>query len=100
MPEPKYKKYYALMMDKNKALFEEFKPIHDGFAQNATKWADEFHTKGRDVVDVIRDWERRLCAGTERGQYASYSVKLSERFWAEVKKELPLIEKVGLIEKH
>lgn len=96
MAEPKFKQYYRLMMEKNAALFAAFQPIHDGYAENQTEFEQEFHTKGLQILDVIRDWERRLCYGTEKGQYASYSAKLSEKFWEEVKKELPLIEQVGV----
>lgn len=100
MAEPKYKHYHQLMMDRHKELFEKFSPIHTGFAVDPETWADQFHTVGRDVLDVIRDWERRLCHGTEKGQYAHYSAKLSEKFWAEVKKTLPLIDQVGITKKN
>lgn len=99
MAEAKYKHYYQLMMDRNKDLFDRFQPIHDGFSVDPTAWSDQFHTVGRDVLDAIRDWERRLCHGTEKGQYAQYSAKLSEKFWDEVKKTLPLIDQVGIIKK-
>jgi hypothetical protein len=99
MADPKYKKYYQLMTERNKELFDKFSPIHTGFATDADAWADKFHTIGRDVVDVIRDWERRLCSGTEKGGYAAYSAKLAEKFWAEIKKDYPLIDQVGLRKK-
>lgn len=88
------------MIEKNVALFDAFTPIHNGFATDAKKWEDEFHSKGRDVIDVIRDWERRLCSGTEKGGYAAYSAKLAEKFWAEIKKKFPLIDQVGLHKKN
>lgn len=88
------------MIEKNAALFDAFAPIHNGFAIDAKKWEEQFHTKGRDVVDVIRDWERRLCSGTEKGGYAAYSAKLAEKFWAEIKKKFPLIDQVGLHKKN
>ena len=84
------------MQNQNKPLLEKFRMIHDGFAVQPEKWSEQFHQVGRDVLDVIRDWERRLCSGTERGHYAQYSVKLAEKYWQEVKKEFPLIEKVGV----
>jgi hypothetical protein len=96
MPEQKYKKYYQLMWAQNQQLFEEFIPIHDGFVADQLKWSDQFNQVGRDVVDVIRDWERRLCAGTEKGGYGAYSAKLAEKFWEEVKKQFPLIQEVGI----
>ncbi len=97
MPLPKYQQYYQLMVDKNRQLFDRFQPIHDGYVISPTKWAEQFHTQGRQVLDVVRDWERRLCHGTEKGKYAKFSANLSEKFWAQVKKDLPLIDQVGLI---
>lgn len=84
------------MKTNNERLLARFKPIHDGFATDPATWEEQFHTVGRDVLDAIRDWERRLCAGTERGNFAQYSVKLAEKYWDEVKKDFPLIEQVGL----
>ncbi len=99
MAEAKYKHFYQLMRERHADIFKEFAPLHAGFSVEPEKWADQFHTKGRDVLDVIRDWERRLCSGTERGKYAQYSVKLAEKFWAEVKHDFPLIDQVGVIKK-
>lgn len=99
MAVPKYKHFHTLMMEQNKDLFEKFSTIHHGFTTDASKWEQQFHEVGRDVKDVIRDWERRLCSGTERGNYALYSSKLAEKFWDEVKKDFPLIDQVGLIKK-
>lgn len=96
MSAPKYKQYVELMKEKNEAVFAAFQPIHDLYQSDPTKWEQEFHTKGLQVLDVIRDWERRLCYGTEKGRYASYSAKLAEKFWQEVRKDLPLIDQVGV----
>ncbi|MDQ5951551.1 MAG: hypothetical protein QG639_832 [Patescibacteria group bacterium] len=99
MNGPKYKHYYNLMLTNNTELFETFSKIHQEFSTNPEKWADQFHSVGRDVKDVMRDWERRLCSGTEKGTYAQYSSKLAEKFWGEIKKNFPLIDEVGLIKK-
>lgn len=96
MPVQKYKQYYKLMQSNNEKLLQQFKKIHDGFASDPSSWEDQFHAVGRDVLDVMRDWERRLCSGTERGNYALYSVKLAEKYWNEIKHDFPLIEQVGL----
>lgn len=87
------------MMEQNKEMFDKFSVIHHGFTSDTGKWEKQFHEVGRDIKDIIRDWERRLCSGTERGNYALYSSKLSEKFWAEVKKDFPLIDQVGLFKK-
>jgi hypothetical protein len=92
----KYKQYFLDMATENQELFNQFKPIHDGYQTDRKQWSQRFHTEGQKVVDVIREWERRLCSGMERGHNAVFSAKLAEKFWAEVKKEFPLIERVGV----
>ncbi len=92
----KYKQYFQDMWTQHQALFDAFRPIHDGYQTDRKQWSQRFHTEGQAVVDVIREWERRLCSGMERGKNAVYSAKLAEKFWAEVKKEYPLIDRVGV----
>lgn len=92
----KYKQYVQEMIDQNQALFTAFKVVHDGYQNNRQEWSQRFHAEGQVVVDLIRDWERRLCSGMERGKNAAYSARLAEKFWAEIKAYLPLIERVGV----
>ncbi len=99
MPPQKYKKYYQLMSEQNVALFDTFQVIHDGFVVDPDQWSDKFHTFGRDVVDVMRFWERKLCAGMERGVHAQYSNRVAEKFWEEIKKRFSQIELVGVKKK-
>lgn len=92
----KYKQYVQEMMEQNAQLFAEFKTVHDGYQQDRKQWSARFHAQGQSVVEVIRDWERRLCSGMERGKNAAYSARLAEKFWTEIKNYLPLIERVGV----
>jgi hypothetical protein len=92
----KYRQYYLQMSDENEALFAAFQPIHDNYLADRKRWSKQFHEEGARVVEIIRDWERRLCSGMERGNNAVYSAKLSEKFWGEVKKRFPQIERVGV----
>lgn len=92
----KYKQYIKLMYEQNDELFKEFKSVHDAFAQNQKAYAATFHGLGQKVVDIMRDWERRLCRNMGKGQFSAYAVKLSEKYWAEIEKEFPLIRKVGV----
>ena len=96
MSGSKYKQYYQQMSEENDQLLNEFQPIHDGYKIDRKKWSKQFHEKGKEVVDIMRDWEQRLCAGMERGNNAVYSVKLAEKFWAEAKKRFSHIELVGV----
>ncbi len=95
MPLPKFKKMYQLMREQNAELFDRFETVHHQFATDQSN-AEQFHTIGRDVTDCIRDWERRLCAGMERGANGQYSSKVAEKFWSEAKKEFSHIELVGV----
>lgn len=96
MPVLKYKKYYTLMLDQNKALFEKFRTIHDAFEKDQEQHAKVFHSFGLDVLDTIRFWERKLCAGMERGKNSAYSNKLADKFWGEVRAEYPLVDMIGV----
>lgn len=96
MAKTKYKRFYELMTEQNAQMLDEFQVIHDGFVADADKWETQFHAVGRDVLDVMRDWERRLCSGMERGKNALYSQGVSEKFWTEIKKRFSHIELVGL----
>ncbi len=99
MPAQKYKKYYQLMTEQNQALFDTFQIIHDGFVKQSDTWSDKFHTVGLEIVDVMRFWERKLCAGMERGAHAQYSNRVAEKFWEEIKKRFSHIELVGVKKK-
>ena len=92
----KFKKYFQEMSDQNVELFARFQPIHDGYKSDRQKWSAQFHEEGRKVVDVVHDWEKRLCSGMERSQNGVYSSKLAEKFWSEVKSRFSHIELVGV----
>lgn len=84
------------MITQNKKMFDDFKKVHDAFALDATKHQKTFHQEGRDVLDMIRFWERKLCSGMEKGTNSQYSSKLAEKFWGEVRKNYELIDQVGV----
>jgi len=92
----KYKQYVQEMIEQNQAAFSAFKIVHDGYQSDRKQWSARFHAEGKPIVEIIRDWERRLCSGMEKGKNAVYSTKLSEKFWGEIKEYLPLIERVGV----
>ena len=96
MAVQKYKQYYDMMMRNNTQLLADFKKTHDLYATNMTKYHQQFNTEGRDILDIMRSYERKLCSGMERGKNSAYSDKLAEKFWLEIKKEYPLIDQVGV----
>lgn len=100
MSTTKHHLYYQKVVDEHQELFDQFKAVHDAFAINRDANEERFHSIGRDVLDLLRDCERRLCSGMERGGYASYSGKLAEKFWALVRQDYPLIDQVGVHRSH
>lgn len=99
MSQAKYLQYFQLMKEKNIDLFVKFSKVHDQYLTNPIRYQAVFNGIGSDVVDVIRDWDRRLCSAMGKGQFSQYSQKLSEKFWDEVRSHYSEIDKVGLIKK-
>jgi len=93
----KYKDYFTKMCEENKQLFDEFQFIHDLYQNNRKANQVVFNEKGSAVRHVIEDWDRKLCGRMERGANASYSARLSEKFWGLVKTRFPMIDFVGAI---
>ncbi|MBI2310805.1 hypothetical protein HYU90_03245 [Candidatus Collierbacteria bacterium] len=92
----KYKQYFKEMLSGNQAIFDDFKKIHDQFALDRMKYQDEFNRQGEVVVEIIHDWEKRLCARMEGGKNGVYSANLSEKFKDEIKKVYPKIDLIGV----
>jgi hypothetical protein len=96
MAQAKYQIYYQKMIDDNRKLFDRFAKIHQLFEKDQDLNAKAFHQLGRDVLDVVRDYDRRLCAAMGRGVYSIYSDKLSQKFWDLVREDFPKIDLVGV----
>jgi hypothetical protein len=92
----KYKQYFKEMLSGNQVVFDDFKKIHDQFATDRMKYQEEFNRQGEVVVEIIHDWEKRLCARMEGGKNGVYSANLSEKFKDEIKKVYPQIDLVGV----
>jgi hypothetical protein len=83
------------MFKENQTLFDEFTKIHDLYKTDDSKYQKEFNQIGEKVTEVIREWERRLCQYSEKGNNAVYSKNLSEKFWAEIRSVFTHIDLVG-----
>ena len=88
----KYQKYFTDMLDKHTQIFKQFKEVHDKYAQDSEKYKTEFNQIGSQVMDIIREYENRLCGHSERGMYGKFSSNLAEKFWAEIRKHYPKID--------
>lgn len=89
------------MLETNKEAFDSFKQIHNGYAIAADpdSLQDKFNAEGEKVMVIIREWEQKLCSQSEKAGFGNYTTSLAEKFQAEVKKEFPMVDHVGLIVK-
>ncbi|MCX6725796.1 MAG: hypothetical protein NT052_00560 [Candidatus Shapirobacteria bacterium] len=95
----KYRQYVQKMIDSNKEVFDKFRIIHDKYCLFTDKNSlqDQYNEEGEKVMDIITEWEQRLCLQSEKAGYGSYSANLSEKFHEEIKKLFPMIDYIGLI---
>ena len=95
----KYKEYIQRMIETNKAAFDNFRRIHDEYCLSANQEGlqDKYNEEGVKIMEIIEEWEQRLCSHSEKAGYGSYSGSLAEKFHEEIKKTFPMIDKVGLI---
>lgn len=92
----KYQLFYELMIEDNKELFDQFKEVHQAFLLAPDANRMRFNQIGSEVLDVIRDYERRLCGKTESGKYGKFSSGLSQKFWDQIRKVYSKIDYVGI----
>lgn len=92
----KYKEYFKKMTNDHKEFFESFKKLHDEYGLNENGLQDKFNKEGEKIMDIVREYENRLCSNTERGMYNKFSTNLAEKFQNEVRKHFPLIDHIGL----
>jgi gamma-glutamylcysteine synthetase len=95
----KYRTYVKRMLDTNKKLFEDFRKIHDKYALDEEAWQEKFNKEGEKVLLLVHEWEDKLCRQSEKAGYGSFTTSLAEKFQAELKKEFPLIDHVGILVK-
>jgi hypothetical protein len=93
----KYKEYFQKMLSENKDAFDSFAKIQFEYSANESAMQEKFNTEGAIIMEIIRDYENRLCSNTERGMYNKYSTGLSEKFHDLIREHFPLIDNVGLI---
>ena len=84
------------MLSENRKVFDEFQTIHDKYAADETKWQSEYNRQGEKVLELIKEYEDRLCSNTERGMYSAYSGNLSEKFRNEIRSHYALIDFIGV----
>ncbi|KKQ37358.1 MAG: hypothetical protein US53_C0020G0011 [Candidatus Woesebacteria bacterium GW2011_GWA1_37_7] len=93
----KYKDYFEKMLRENKDSFDTFRKVHMDYSLDQQKFQALFNEEGGKIQKILREYENRLCANTERGIYNRYSTNLSEKFQNEVRKHFPLIDRIGIV---
>ncbi len=96
MSKAKYQDYFDQMIEENSELFEKFEAIHEQYKLNKQVNQDKFNDIGKEVREVIREWERKLCGAMERTRYSKYSQKVSEKFWKLIRDKFDQIDMVGV----
>lgn len=83
-------------MQTHQEEFAAFKELHDAYEKDQASIQDRYNAEGAQIVEILREGERRLCGKMERGVHARYSAQLSEKYWDEVRAFFPLIDYVGV----
>lgn len=94
----KYQEYFKKMVDENKVAFADFQRLHDEYSLNQDTMQEEFNTKGKAILNIIREYENRLCKNSEK-TYSMFTGKLAEKFWEVIRKHYPMIDYIGIISK-
>ena len=91
-----YQFIYQTMIDENKDAFNKFFTLHEEYVKQPQRVQKEFNTVGKEIQNIIHDYERRLCGKTEGGMYSKFSQNLSEKFWDIIRKDFPKIDYIGV----
>ena len=92
----KFKEYFDLMLKNHRETFENFKDIHDHYTLEPQKYQKQFNNYGKEILEIVQEYENKLCSKSEGSGYGRYSAQLADKFRAEVKKYLPKINSIGL----
>ena len=83
-------------MTKYEKEFDAFQEIHNQYMRDPRKWQNEFNHEGAKLMEIIREYENRLCGRMENTANATYSANLAEKFRNEIKKYLPKLDMIGV----
>jgi len=95
----KYKDYFDRMIVNNKFKFDNFNKLYNEYIKDQDGLQEKYNKEGKEILEIIREWENKLCSRTEKAGFGNYSTNLSEKFWSEVRKTYPLIDYIGVITK-
>jgi len=92
----KYIDTFNEMVTKYEKEFDTFQELHDKYEEDPQRWQDEFNSEGAKIMEIVREYENRLCGHMENTQNATYSANLAEKFRNEIKRYLPKLDMIGV----
>lgn len=92
----KYLDTFTEMVTKYEKEFDDFQVLHDKYEADPQKWQDEFNREGAKIMEIVREYEDKLCGHMEHTQNATYSANLAEKFRGEIKRYLPKLDMIGV----
>lgn len=84
------------MVSKHEREFDAFQELHDKYEESPLKWQDDFNREGAKIMEIVREYENRLCGHMENTHNATYSARLAEKFRNEIKRYLPKLDMIGV----
>ncbi len=93
----KFKEVFDEMVTKYEKEFDEFQILHDKYEQDPKKWQAEFNLEGGKIMDIVREYEDKLCGKMENTKNSTYSANLAEKFRGEIKRYLPKLDMIGVV---
>lgn len=92
----KFKEVFKEMVTKYEKEFDDFQELHDRYEKEPKKFQSEYNREGEKIMEIIRDYEDRLCGHMENTKNATYSAGLAEKFRGEIKRYLPKLDMIGV----
>lgn len=93
----KYKEIFEEMVSKYEKEFDAFQEIHDKYEENPKEWQTKFNEEGAKIMEIVREYEDKLCGHMENTKNSTYSAGLAEKFRGEIKRYLPKLDMIGVI---
>ena len=93
----KYLETFKEMVSKYEKEFDTFQELHDKYEADPKRWQAEFNKEGAKIMDIVRDYENKLCGRMENTMNATYSANLAEKFRGEIKRYLPKLDMIGVV---
>lgn len=85
------------MLKDNKEVFKDFESIHNRYVLDPQTFQEKYNQVGKPVVEVIKEYENRLCGHSEKGIYGKFSSTLAEKFWNLARQKYSKIDFVGVV---